>query len=97
MTPEQRHRRVQAILTIQNKPEQRIGVYVQEGDPVLVAVAVRGKGTLEIEIPKAKWNMSAFLKLIDDQCGVGGDVIGKLLNHEPMLAPFGATVKGPFG
>jgi len=52
-----------AIKTLRENDALRFATYVEEGDPVVVAIAIRGKGVCEVEIPAANWDLQKFLDL----------------------------------
>jgi len=58
-------RRLRAVALLEANPERRLAVVCDdEGDPVPVAVAIRGKGTCEVHIPAARFGPFALLELV---------------------------------
>ena len=61
---EGRRQRVLAMLAA--NPARRLAVVCDgQGDPVPVAVAIRGKGTCEVLIPAARFDPFALLELVE--------------------------------
>ena len=61
---EGRRQRVLAMLA--DNPARRLAVVCDgQGDPVPVAVAIRGKGTCEVLIPAARFDPFALLELVE--------------------------------
>ena len=67
---EDRRQRVLAML--RELPTVRYAVVTDTGsdpDTVVVALAIRGKATCELLVPRAKWDGVLFIDLLDKHCG----------------------------
>ena len=65
LDPAAENRRQRALAKLAADPTLRLAVICDgEGDPVPVAVAIRGKGTCEVLIPAAKFDPFLLLDLI---------------------------------
>jgi hypothetical protein len=53
-----------AIKTLRENDSLRFATYVEEGDPVVVAIAIRGIGVCELEIQTQNWDLQKFLNLV---------------------------------
>lgn len=63
-------RRKRAIALLVANPDRRLAVICDaEGDPVPVAVAIRGKGTCEVHIPAARFCPFKLLELVAQHSG----------------------------
>ena len=59
-------RRQRALAMLAGNPALRLAVVCDgQGDPVPVAVAIRGKGTCEVLIPAARFDPFALLELVE--------------------------------
>lgn len=64
--PAMERRRQRVIGILAGNPDMRIAVVCDgQGDPVPVAVAIRGKGTCEVLIPAARFDPFALLDLVE--------------------------------
>ncbi len=64
---EMEHRRQEVLRMLEQNPEiTRAWVADTEADPVRVALAVRGIGTCELQVPCAEWCEFRILALLDD-------------------------------
>jgi hypothetical protein len=58
-------RRQRAVAMLEANPALRLAVVCDaEGDPVPVAVAIRGKGTCDVHIPAARFDPFKLLDLV---------------------------------
>ena len=70
---EARRRRVLAMLA--ERPGIRYAAVVDnpDSDPVILALAMRGRATCELRIPRAKYDLWLLLELIEKHGGIGGN------------------------
>jgi hypothetical protein len=65
LDPAAEARRQRVLAKLARNPALRLAVVCDgEGDPVPVAVAIRGKGTCEVHIPAARFDPFALLDLV---------------------------------
>jgi hypothetical protein len=58
------------VALLAEDPSRRLAVVTNtDGDPVAVAVAIRGKGTCEVHIPAAKFHPFKLLELVAQHGG----------------------------
>ena len=81
---ERRRKKVLKILADNPKAERAVLTEDDAADPVVVTVAVRGKGTLEVLIPKAKYDGFALMELT--ACGKKSPELAVIDCHEPEAA-----------
>jgi len=71
MTPEAEARRQRVLTMLAERPGTRYAVAVDnpDTDPVILALAIRDKGTCELHIPREKFDPFLVLDLIERHCG----------------------------
>lgn len=67
--PDVERRRARALALLAAKPELRIAVIAEPGDPIIVGVAIRGLTYGELEIPADRYDVAALMALMDRHAG----------------------------
>jgi hypothetical protein len=57
-------RRARALAILDQRPELRVAVVAEHGDPARVAVAVRGVAVADLEVPAGRYDAFALLSLM---------------------------------
>lgn len=69
--PAAEDRRQRVLAMLRERPTVRYAVVTDtdsDPDAVIVALAVRGRATCEILVPRAKWDGMLFIDLLDKHC-----------------------------
>ena len=74
--PDVERRRSRALAMLDERPEQRITVVAEAGDPAHVTVAVRGVAVGELEIPAERYDAFALLALMQQYGNAQGNKNG---------------------
>jgi len=72
--PAAEERRNRVLATLESNPNARYAVLADaEADPqaVVVTLAIRGRTTCELAIPREKWDGILFLELLEKHCTTG--------------------------